>query len=289
MSTRHTLFGLLVVALVSFGATAQAQQFGEEESSESEESESSEAQTGESESSSESESSGSMGSETSTSTASSSSSSGMSSGSTETSSGANGLDSGAMSLSFTVPAGGNPYADGAAGVWYMVTGNINLGINLGLGIESQEVIEGYNSDDEESTQSTGFDLLLAPGIRYYLLEDSSVAPYILGQLYFQKFFDGNDETTGDPDEVYDRRTDNDTDNDDIRYNSDLQPRFGLIGGFGLEWFPVEQFSIGGHIGLGFDLVRPNEFQFNGENNSTLTTRGPRIGTLTSALKANIYF
>jgi len=283
MSIRHTLAGLLALALIAVGSTAQAQQFGEsEESSESEEAETSDEEMDEEESS---ESMNTSESQRNTSTRSASSSSEMA----ENSGRSNGLRSGAVSLSFTVPGGGNPYADGAAGVWYMVSGNINLGINLGLGIESEEVIEGYRGDDSESTQATAFDLFLAPTVRYYLLKDSNVAPYILGQIYFQKFFDGNDETTGDPDEVYDRRTDDDSDNDEISYNSELQPRFGLVGGFGLEWFPIEQFSIGGHVGLGFDIVRPNEFTFNGEQGSTLRKRGARIGTLTSALTANIYF
>ena len=183
---------------------------------------------------------------------------------------ANALSSGTSSLAFTVPAGGNPYANGTAGYWYMLTDSINLGINLGLGIESTKTIQNFDTDNEESTQTTGFDLLLAPAIRYYLMNESSVAPYILGQINFHKFFDGDNDTSADPTEE--------------NFNSELQPELALVGGFGLEWFPVERFSIGGHIGLGIDILRQNQL-----NGTTLTKNGLRVGTFTSALTANLYF
>lgn len=178
---------------------------------------------------------------------------------------------GDWSISLAVPNGGNPYADGTAGAWYMITDNMNLGVNLGFGIESQTVVSNYDQDNQSSTSRTGFDLLLAPALRYYLTSDSSVAPYILGQMNFHKYFDGDNDTSADP--------------SDENFNGDLQPELSLVGGFGVEWFPVERFSIGGHVGLGIDLVRQN--RFTGSN--TLTENGLRIGTFTSSINANLYF
>jgi len=190
----------------------------------------------------------------------------------------NGLEEGAISLSFTFPGGGNPFADGAAGVWYMVNDNFNLGINVGVGFdtENREGAGDTSVDLDSDEIPTRFDLFLAPTARYYLFEDSNVAPYILGQVFFQKFWDGVDSTTADPDEA--------VNNADKEFNSEEQPRFGLVGGFGLEWFPIEQLSFGGYVGLGIDLVRPNELDGN-----VIVQNGPRIGTLTSAVNANIYF
>lgn len=260
MKCRSLLSGVLMIALTCMTATAQAQGFGES-SDDEEETESSAPEPA---------SSSTTSSTTSSSTTTSSSASAGSTGE------ANSLNSGAYSLSFAVPGGGNPYANGAVGFWYMITDNINLGINLGLGIEATETINGYNTDAEDSTSTTAFDLLLAPAMRYYLFNTDSVAPYILGQLNFHKFFDDNDDTTAD------------LDDDNNAYNSELQPELALIGGFGLEWFPVEQFSVGGHVGLGIDILRQHDAPAQTEG-ATVTKNGFRIGTFTSALTANLYF
>ncbi len=188
--------------------------------------------------------------------------------------GANALDDGAVSLAFGVPTGGNPYAEGTAGVWYMVTDSINLGINLGVGVDSTTEINNYETDEGFSVNRTGFDLLIAPAIRYYLMNDSPVAPYILGQVNFHKYFDGEPATSADP--------------TDANFSSELQPELALIGGFGLEWFPIERFSIGGHVGLGVDLIRQNTRE-GGAVGGTLTKNNVRVGTFTSGLSANIYF
>lgn len=285
---------LLLVAAAGFIATvslampeAVAQETGDEASESSAESEtsteSSESTTETSEAateSSESSSSSSTGSSDSSMGGSESSGGTSTAGEVEESSGDSSKNSdggarpgeGAISISLSLPDGGNPYADGTAGAWYMLQDNINLGINLGLGIESQNTITGYQTEQQErqTNKRTGFDLLLAPALRYYLTNDSSIAPYAFGQMNFHKYFDGDSDTSADP--------------TDDAYNSDLQPELALIGGFGIEWFPVKRFSIGGHVGMGFDLLRQNE-----RSGTTLTRNGLRIGTFTSSLNANLYF
>lgn len=154
----------------------------------------------------------------------------------------NRLDESVFSLSFGVPAGGNPYAGGALGLWYMVASPINLGVNLGFAIDS-------SGDGDDSVTTT--DILIAPAVKYYLNTNGQIAPFVLGQINFRTASDGDDDT-------------------------DNTTEFGLAFGFGVEWFPTRNFSIGGHTGLGFDLVRPDPGNF-------------AMGTLHSGLSAQFYW
>lgn len=131
--------------------------------------------------------------------------------------GTNGVTKQQRSLSFGIPSGGNGYANGAAGVWLFATPDVNLGINLGLALDT-------GGDDPV------WDILLAPAVRYYLSMMGNVMPFVLGQLNFRIAAAGGD--TSDPE-------------------------LGLAGGLGLEWFVTPVFSIAGHVGLGIDVLRSN--------------------------------
>ncbi|MEN0062738.1 MAG: hypothetical protein AAGA48_11350 [Myxococcota bacterium] len=74
---------------------------------------------------------------------------------------------GDLSLSFGLPGGGNDTLDAAAGVWGMVSDRVNLGINVGFGLDPE--------DDQP------LDLALVPAVRVYLNEDGRVAPFVLGE------------------------------------------------------------------------------------------------------------
>mgnify|MGYP003572168704 CR=1 FL=1 len=87
--------------------------------------------------------------------------------STSGGSGDNSIANGAQSFSFSVPGGGNGYADGAAGVWMMLSDNMNLGLNVGLGFANKP--------------DTTYNILLAPAVRMYSSTDGNVLPYIHGQ------------------------------------------------------------------------------------------------------------
>lgn len=86
--------------------------------------------------------------------------------------GANSLTDGANSLSFGIPNGGNGYASGTAGYWMMVGPDMNLGLNIGLALDT-------------GGEETVYDLLLAPVLKMYMHTDGVVAPYWYGQLNFQ--------------------------------------------------------------------------------------------------------
>jgi hypothetical protein len=87
-------------------------------------------------------------------------------------------EAGDLSLSFGVPSGGNDYAAGAAGLWWMASDSLNLGFNLGLGV---------NFD-----QDNAVDVLLAPALRYYFLKADRVSPFLLGQMNLRIFENGPD-------------------------------------------------------------------------------------------------
>ncbi len=71
-----------------------------------------------------------------------------------------------MSLSLNVPAGGNPAGGGTAGLWMMMSPQLNVGFNVGLAFDSEN--------------DPGHDILLAPALRYYFAQTSPVAPFYYG-------------------------------------------------------------------------------------------------------------
>jgi hypothetical protein len=89
---------------------------------------------------------------------------------------------GPYSLSLSLPAGGNPYLPAAfapaAGIWYLLKPNINIGFNAALMLDPQ-------------TGGTNWAFGLAPSLRYYLAHIGSVSPYAAGQvnLLFKKGVD----------------------------------------------------------------------------------------------------
>ena len=122
---------------------------------------------------------------------------------------------GDLSLSFGVPSGGNDYASGAAGMWYMASDNLNLGLNFGLGV---------NFD----APASGWDILLAPAARFYLTRGGRISPFLLGQLNLRPF-----------------------ENDQAEVDLNLS----LLGGFGAEVWLIDELSLSGFIGLGIDVYQ----------------------------------
>lgn len=150
-------------------------------------------------------------------------------------SGGNSLGAGQWSLSMSIPAGGNPYAAGAFGLWYGLGPEMNLGINVGLGIDT-------------APEEDVFNLLLAPALKYYFAPGSEITPFFIGQLNLGVTTVGDDAID-----------------------------FGLLAGFGAEWFVTPIFSVAGYTGIGLDILRPNE------------TDPFRLGTFTSGFSAQLYF
>lgn len=160
-----------------------------------------------------------------------------------------GLEPGKRSISFGLPGD-----EGTAnfGVWTMFSENVNLGINLGLGLNRASV--------EGTTTGKTSRISIAPALRYYTGSFGPVTPFLYGEagLSYAKEHEPNDAST---------------------------KGFGLAGGLGAEWFPVGNISIGGYTGLRVGSASTSRSQAGGTiKSSTLS-----VSTLTSGLSINIYF
>ncbi|MDZ7292120.1 MAG: hypothetical protein ONB44_19780 [candidate division KSB1 bacterium] len=104
------------------------------------------------------------------------------------------------------------FSDGGTfGYWVLKTRRTNLGINLGLRVS--------HTDDGRSR--TSWNVQLAPAIKRYMIVYKSVAPHYYGCL--QAGYGKDSNTTN--------------------WN------FGLNAGFGVEWFPVPEISVGSFTGF----------------------------------------
>jgi hypothetical protein len=223
----------------------------------------------------------------------------------------NALIPGEKTIAFGLPSGSNPYASGTAGMGYVVTENIVVGINLGLSLDSQTAkaietsgtgdsisFDGKSSVSDDTNAQLGsgnktrtsFDLLLAPNIKYYFGSDGNVLPYAFGQLNFQKFFDGDQTTTPSLKKSIEATGSDPSDQRNL--NPQEQLGLAVVGGFGVDWFPVPRFSVGGHVGLGVDVIRPTAGLAGATNDNgerIITDRGLAFGTFTSSLNATFWF
>jgi hypothetical protein len=187
----------------------------------------------------------------------------------------NALREGRSSLSFQLPTPSFNLSSGSQinqdptilGFWHCMTARLNVGINLGASVSQNSVVvqEAMNGNSEVRQDQMSTEFILAPTFKYYTRTQSTVALYFLGQMHFQIFSDGDAITINDPKAMGENS-----------YNPKEDLELALILGFGTEWFPTQSFSLGGHIGLDFDLLRQNQ-------------AGIALSTFTSNLTAQIYF
>ena len=149
----------------------------------------------------------------------------------------------------------------------MFSRRVNFGLNLGVSFDSAEVVTtpSMNGEPELTEQRTRSEVIFSPAIKYYTRTQSTVALYFLTQAHFQVYSDGDGDTVTDPDAIGLQV-----------YSPEEEPQLSLTLGFGVEWFPVEVLSIGGHVGLNLDLLRQGGDEI-------------RLETFTSTLTAQVYF
>lgn len=151
---------------------------------------------------------------------------------------------GTKSISFGIDGSGNA----EAGIWMFISDRTNLGL-LGT---LDWVSEDRNPPRSDRSQ---FTFGLGPALKWYMPRTPRVAPFWYAGLDFR----------------HTRRTEDDEDDETSR-------GLGVDGGFGVDWFPVDQMSIGGWTGLRIASDRA-------ENDETTT----RIRTFTTGLRVHIYF
>jgi hypothetical protein len=138
-----------------------------------------------------------------------------------------------------------------AGIWLTATSSVRVGL-LGTLERTRNSVDGPG---DASTSSTRIRFAVGPALKWYVLSNTTpVSPFWYASA-----------SLGADDPPNDERT----------------TSYGLVGGFGADWFPVPQVSFGGHTGLGFTYDRTRE---NG-----VTRTSSRLGTLTAGLQMHIYF
>jgi hypothetical protein len=152
------------------------------------------------------------------------------------------VSQGTKSLSFGIDGDGSS----EAGIWIFISDRSNLGL---LGTMD------WRSEDRSGPDRSEFTLGVGPAIKWYLLRTPRVAPFWLGGLHFTHTRRSEE---GEPDRT--RRG------------------AGFDAGFGVDWFPVDQISVGGWTGFRFTNDRA-------ENDDTTT----RLRTLTTGLRVHLYF
>jgi len=115
-------------------------------------------------------------------------------------------------MSFLVPTG----SKSTAGLLYIMDDKKLLELDFGLAWKDK------GGKDDEGT----WGLLLAPGLRYYLMTKGDIGVYFKGLLQFAK-------------------------------NKDQDASMGVFGGLGVEWWVTEEFSLCGDTGASIDLI-PDE-------------------------------
>ncbi len=156
-----------------------------------------------------------------------------------------GLQAGSHTLSFGFPGGGAGWGAPGMGAdiddFFNVTGFGSIAYFYGLS-DSVQIgpVGGFSFDGDN------FWLSLAPSLKYFLITDQQVNPYLYASVGF------------------------------LVGPSVIVP--GASGGLGVEFFPVEQLSIGGRIGLTISIPNDeDEFDDFG------------FWTGTSGLDVNFYF
>lgn len=139
------------------------------------------------------------------------------------------------------------------GYWYKFTDDTSLGGDFTF------IFRDHNHDDFQTYQ-------LSPGIKYYLMPEKAISPYLYGAVIGRY---GNDSNKNDFDTF---RTESYT--------------AGVQGGIGLEWFPTQRLSIAGHVGA---LAQYEKNKTSGSFSSSSNDEGFVIGTISSGILLNLYF
>lgn len=144
-----------------------------------------------------------------------------------------------------------------------VGSNTALGVGLRAGERTDVLLEGSVRllDDGATSVRTVF---LRPAIeRYWGPTESSVAPYLLLGLKAEWVrFEGG-----------------------LALASSLR-RLGGMAGVGLDWFPIQRVSLGGHIGVEALAVRQDGSAFPPASD---VTTGHDVGTFASGVRFRLFF
>lgn len=147
------------------------------------------------------------------------------------------------------------------GYWTRLSERSDLGLNVGVALETLG-----NDDTEQSLLSISFE----PAIKRYATADGPFLPYGYGSLIFS----------------YGRLTSGVTQGGaDVEITRDQQ-RYGASAGIGMDWFPAQRISVGGHAGLagGYQSTEAGGDFFQEDGEQT----GFFVNTFSSGIRVHLY-
>ena len=178
------------------------------------------------------------------------------------------LPAGAWSLSFSLPSGGGA----SLGIWKLVGPHTNIGLDLG--IRTSSTSDNVRFDDgrpEQEFNSTDVGFAIEPSIRQYITAYRTLAPYVHGNLVFA--YTSVDAETVELQQTTERKT----------------YQYGIGLGIGVEWAPLERFSVGGHTGVRFSYLDRSSVNSSPAGTSRSDGSATTFDTFVSALVLQLYF
>lgn len=178
------------------------------------------------------------------------------------------LPAGAWSLSFSLPSGGGA----SLGVWKLVGPRTNLGLDIGVrSVSSSDNLRFDDGRPSEELNSSDLGLAIEPSIRQYITAYRTLAPYIHGRLLFA--YSSIDAETVSQQSTTVRKT----------------YEYGIGVGIGVEWAPLERFSIGGHTGVRFSYLDRSSVNSSPAGTSVQDGSATIFDTFVSSLVVQLYF
>ncbi|HEU0013012.1 MAG TPA: hypothetical protein VFQ45_04980 [Longimicrobium sp.] len=143
----------------------------------------------------------------------------------------------------------------------------NVGPALAVGLELAASVDRLEGDDLEQEIS---DFTVEPAVKLYGPSGQPARSYLWGSVFYSVASETSTDTSGDETEI------------------EVTQMGGSLG-FGLEWFPIDRVSVGGHVGVRAG-VRTTAFIFDdGLGDDELKADGPFFRTLASGIRVHFYF
>jgi hypothetical protein len=150
------------------------------------------------------------------------------------------------------------------GLWHRVTPRVQVGMEV-LGRRETTSTDGGELE-ARSTQ-----LGIAPGVKFYSSTTAPVLPYV---------FVGGEASFGHA------RAENEAVGGEIIEAEQTFRTLGAELGLGVDWFPVQRVSIGGHAAIGANWSR-TQYETDGAEHPEQKTSS--IGTFSSGVRVHFYF
>ncbi len=163
------------------------------------------------------------------------------------------------SNSFSLGIGYSP----RVGVWHRFSPRVQAGVEV---VGRREA-----SGDDDGHGFTSTQVGIAPAIKLYASTNAPLLPYVYGEASVS-FGSARTVADGPPGE-------------ELISEQNVRT-LGVVIGLGMDWFPVERVSVGGHAGLEAQWRR---YEYESGATEFPPQTGSTIGTFNSGLRVHFYF